>query len=191
MKPVGINVNAELLSIRFYLQQGVCEGNPDVDAIFRLINKKINIQFKKNLNINVKKSLVTLNSQNTIWFRKIFPLLYLPVTCTMRCTDIWRGLIAQRILQNDNKDIMFFGTTMKQFRNDHNLLNDFEQEIPMYLNDKKINEIISNLKLKKGEKNYLYNLKTCYDSLINQGIISKKEIFFLNAWISDCQKIIK
>ena len=65
----------------FYLQQGVCEGNPDVDAIFRLINKRININFKKNLNINVKKSLVTLNSQNTIWFRKIFPLLYLPVTC--------------------------------------------------------------------------------------------------------------
>ena len=175
----------------FYLQQGVCEGNPDVDAIFRLINKKININFKKNLNINVKKSLVTLNSQNTIWFRKIFPLLYLPVTCTMRCTDIWRGLITQRILQNDNKDIMFFGTTMKQFRNDHNLLNDFEQEIPMYLNDKKIDEIISDLKLKKGEKNYLYNLKTCYNSLINHGIISKKEIFYLNAWISDCQKIIK
>ena len=114
-----------------------CEGNPDVDAIFRLINKRININFKKNLNINVKKSLVTLNSQNTIWFRKIFPLLYLPVTCTMRCTDIWRGLITQRILQNDSKDIMFFGTTMKQFRNDHNLLNDFEQEIPMYLEDKK------------------------------------------------------
>ena len=43
----------------FYLQQGVCEGNPDVDAIFRLINKKINISFKKNLKINVKKSLVT------------------------------------------------------------------------------------------------------------------------------------
>ena len=31
----------------FFLQQGVCEGNPDVDAIFRLLNKKINIKFKK------------------------------------------------------------------------------------------------------------------------------------------------
>ncbi len=175
----------------FYLQQGVCEGNPDVDAIFRLINKKININFKKNLKINVKKSLVTLNSQNTIWFRKIFPLLYLPVTCTMRCTDIWRGLITQRILQNDDKDIMFFGTTMKQFRNDHNLLNDFEQEIPMYLKDKKINEIISKLKLKKGEKNYLSNLKTCYNALISYGIISKNEKKYLNAWIDDCQKILK
>ena len=174
----------------FYLQQGVCEGNPDVDAIFRLINKKINISFKKNLKINVKKSLVTLNSQNTIWFKKIFPLLYLPVTCTMRCTDIWRGLIAQRILQNDNKDILFFGTTMKQFRNDHNLLNDFEQEIPMYLLDKKINDIILNLKLKKGEKFYLKNLKKCYDALILKKIISYKENIYLNAWIKDCQNLL-
>ena len=31
---------------KFYLQQGVAEGNPDVDAIYRLINQKINIKFK-------------------------------------------------------------------------------------------------------------------------------------------------
>ena len=28
------------------LQQGLAEGNPDVDAIYRLTNKKINIKFK-------------------------------------------------------------------------------------------------------------------------------------------------
>ena len=175
----------------FLLQQGVCEGNPDVDAIFRLLNKKISINFKKKLKINIKKSLVTLNSQNTVWFKKIFPLLYLPVTCTMRCTDIWRGLVAQKILNNDNKDILFFGTTMKQFRNDHNLMNDFEQEVPMYLLDKKINKILFNLKLPKGEMNYLNNLNTCYRELIKNNIISKNEIYFLNAWTNDYKKITK
>ena len=54
-------------------------------------------------------SFSPFNSQNTIWFKAIFPLLYLPVTCNMRCTDIWRGLIALNILQNDNKKILFFG----------------------------------------------------------------------------------
>lgn len=176
---------------KFYLQQGVCEGNPDVDAIFRLINKSINISFKRNLKINVKKSLVTLNSQNTIWFKKIFPLLYLPVTCTMRCTDIWRGLIAQRILQNDNKDILFFGTTMKQYRNDHNLLNDFKQEIPMYIFDKKICEILLKLKLKKGNDNYLNNLNICYEALIRNNIILKNEKKFLSTWTKDCERYIK
>ena len=47
------------------------------------------------------------NSQNTLWFKKIFPLMYLPVTCSMRCTDIWRSLIALRILKNDGKKFYF------------------------------------------------------------------------------------
>ena len=175
----------------FFLQQGVCEGNPDVDAIFRLVNKKININFKRKLKLNLHKSLVTLNSQNTIWFKQIFPLLYLPVTCTMRCTDIWRGLIAQRILHNDNKNILFFGTTMKQFRNDHNLMNDFKQEIPMYMFDKKIYEILLKLKLKKGKNNYLDNLNICYQALIQNKILLKSEKKFLNAWIKDCKIYIK
>ena len=43
--------------------------------------------------------------------------MYLPVTCTMRCTDIWRSLIALKILNNEGKKILFFGTTMFQKRN--------------------------------------------------------------------------
>ena len=35
-----------LKMINFFYNK-VCEGNPDVDAIFRLINMKINIKFKK------------------------------------------------------------------------------------------------------------------------------------------------
>ena len=175
----------------FILQQGVCEGNPDVDAIFRLINTKINIKFKNNLKINVNRALITLNSQNTIWFKEAFPIMYLPVTCTMRCTDIWRGLIAQRILQNDNKRILFFGTTMKQYRNDHNLMNDFKDEVPMYLLDSKINEILQKIKLLKGTKNYLQNLNICYDVLIKNKIFNKDEKYFLRAWTNDIKKIIK
>ena len=110
---------------------------------------RINIKFKKNFEVNTNKSFVTLNSQNTVWFPEAFPLMYLPVTCTMRCTDIWRGLIAQRILQNDNRKILFFGTTMRQDRNDHNLISDFRQEIPMYLMDKEIQNHLLKLKLKK------------------------------------------
>ena len=175
----------------FILQQGVCEGNPDVDAVFRLINKKINIKFKRNLQININKSFVSLNSQNTIWFKETFPILYLPVTCTMRCTDIWRGLVAQRILQNDNQNILFFGTTMRQDRNDHNLMNDFKQEVPMYLLNTQINEILLKLKLPKGNHNYLNNLNICYDALMKNRIISKEEFFFLNAWTKDIENIIK
>jgi len=57
-------------------------------------------------------------------------------------------------------------------------MNDFEQEVPMYLLDKKINKILFNLKLPKGEINYLNNLNACYRELIKNNIISKNETFF-------------
>ncbi len=170
----------------FYLQQGVCEGNPDVDAIYRLLNKKINIPFRS-FKVSLGNALSTFNSQNTIWFKPIFPLLYLPVTCSMRCTDIWRSLVALKILQFNNNEILFFGTTMFQERNIHNLNNDFKEEVPMYLNNKNIFNSLSNLKLIKGD--YLSNLLICYKRLIKNGYISKKELIYLKSWISDIKNL--
>lgn len=173
----------------FFLQQGVCEGNPDVDAIYRLLNKNIDIKFKNNFKVNLSNSYSPFNSQNTIWFKKIFPLLYLPVTCTMRSTDIVRSLVCLKILKNDDKDILFYGTTMYQKRNYHNLDHDFKDEIYIYLNSKKILDVLTNLKLKKGENNYLENLMICYKSMIKKGFFDKLEIKYLNAWIYDVQKL--
>ena len=175
-----INKNKILLKKKilknFYLQQGVCEKNPDVDAIYRIFNKNINVSFKKNYKVSLGRSLSTFNSQNTIWFKEIFPLLYLPVTCPMRCTDIWRSLIALAILRNDNKKILFFGTSMHQERNYHNLINDFEEEVPMYLNNKNIYNLLSKIRFKKGIRNYMKNLQLAYKFLIKNNFISKLEI---------------
>ena len=181
----------KVLLEKFYLQQGVCENNPDVDAIYRLANKTININFKKNIKFNLGNSINTFNSQNTIWFKKIFPLLYLPVTCPMRCTDIWRSLIALKILYNDSVKILYFGTTMTQRRNEHNLMKDFRDEIIMYLHNDEIYQYLDKMKLKKGEEHYLENLIKCYKMLISKKIINKKELFFLNAWVKDIKSILR
>ncbi len=190
-----INKNKILLKKKilknFYLQQGVCEKNPDVDAIYRIFNKNINVSFKKNYKVSLGRSLSTFNSQNTIWFKEIFPLLYLPVTCPMRCTDIWRSLIALAILRNDNKKILFFGTSMHQERNYHNLINDFEEEVPMYLNNKNIYNLLSKIRFKKGIRNYMKNLQLAYKFLIKNNFISKLEIKYLDLWIKDYKSILK
>ena len=175
----------------FYLQQGVCDGNPDVDAIYRIINKEINIKFKDNYCFSLGKAFSPINSQNTIWFKKLFPLMYLPVTCSMRTTDIWRGIIALNIILNDNLSTLFFGTTMKQFRNIHNLTDDLEQEMPLYKDVFDGFKKLQNLNLKKGSKNYIYNLLKSYNALIEMSIFDKKELFFLNAWIKDIRSILK
>ena len=153
------------------------------------LQKKINVKFK-NLKINLNNSLSTFNSQNTTWFRDIFPLMYLPVTCPMRCTDIWRSLVVLRIMKLNKLKILFFGTDIYQKRNSHNLLDDMEQELKLYLYDKKIYETLDKLKLKKGKKFFLQNLKICYTALIKKKFLNKSEIKYLDAWIFDCKNIL-
>ena len=175
----------------FFLKQGVCEGNPDLDAIYRIMNKKINIKFKDNYKFSLGKGFCPINSQNTIWSKKIFPLMYLPVTCTMRSTDIWRGIIALNIMQNDNLTALLFGTTMFQNRNVHDLLIDLKDEMPLYKNVNSAYNILKKLKLKKGKKNYLNNLLKSYQALVKNKIFEQKEIFYIKLWIKDLKKITR
>lgn len=183
-------INLKKIKSNFYLQQGVCEGNPDVDAVYRLINSKINIKFKSHLKYSLGKGISPLNSQNTIWHKNIFPLLYLPVTCSMRATDIWRGLVARHILSLNGLKILFFGTTMFQKRNFHNLHKDFEEEMPVYLNNKKIVDILKDINMKKGTKYFSENLIKSYSSLIKNRIISRDEMTYLSYWMKDLNKCL-
>jgi len=172
---------------KILINHSLCNGNPDVDAIFRLMNKsKDNIKFLPNKKYFIsKKSICPFNSQSTIWYKDAFPLLYLPTYCSIRSTDIWRGLIAQIILKNDNQNILFSSPIVFQKRNKHDLLLDFKNEIPVYLNNKIIIDILKKIKLKKGKDKYLTNLKLCYLELIKNKIFPKKELKILNVWIKD------
>ena len=183
------NFKTKKIEKEFFLKQGICEGNPDVDAIYRLTNNYINIKFKNNYKFSLGDAFTPINSQNTIWSKKIFPLMYLPVTCTMRATDIWRGMIALNIMQNDNQTALLFGTTMLQKRNIHDLSNDLREELPLYKNLSIAYKILKNLKLKKGTQNYSQNLFKSYEILIKNNIFNKKEIFFLKSWIKDLKNL--
>lgn len=72
----------------------------------------------------------------------------------MRCTDIWRSIIVLKLMSINNFEISFGGPTVIQYRNEHNLLKDFVDEIPMLKNDKIIFNTINNLKLKKRRKKF-------------------------------------
>jgi hypothetical protein len=177
---------------KFYIQQGICNGDPDVDAIFRILNVKKKFTFKKNLMFCIKpKTYVPINSQNTIWHSKAFSLLYLPSFCSMRATDIWRGLISKIILSNDKKNILFKSSDVIQKRNKHNLIKDLSDEMELYEN---LNfALISLLKLNllKGEVNYTKNLITIYEKLVSLKIFPKKEIILVKLWIRDFNRLAK
>lgn len=171
------------------IQQRMCDGNPDVDAIYRLTNKFRNHIFANdNYAIN-NNSNCPFNSQNTVWHEIAFPLMYLPSFCTMRATDIWRGFVAIRIIKNYNWNLTFLKSTVVQKRNIHNLMDDFVQEIPVYKNTNKFCKVLDKLKLSKKHEDILINIKKCYEQLVNEKVLDKRELPLLNKWLIDVQKI--
>ena len=177
---------------KFYIQQGICNGDPDVDAIFRILNNKKNFTFKKNLMFSINpKTYIPINSQNTIWYSKAFPLLYLPSFCSMRATDIWRGLIAKVILANDKKKILFQSSNVIQKRNNHNLIKDLSEEMELYKNLNLALQSLLKLNLLKGEKNYAINLVKVYQKLVLMKLFPKKEIDLVKLWVRDFNKVLK
>jgi hypothetical protein len=186
----------ELHSLPFHeftapVQQGLADDNPDVDAVFRLVNV-LPLKFKKNPSVALgKKTWCPFNSQNTRWYKMAFPLMYLPTYCSFRMTDIWRSFIAQRIFAENNWKVLFHKATVYQKRNEHNLLKDFSEEIPGYINNSSIISELEKLNLKEGEKFLCDNLLKCYDALIRLKLVEEKEIDLLYSWISDAKVILK
>ncbi len=172
------------------IQQGLADENPDVDAIYRLIG---DLPF----NFSPRKLPVVLNtgvwcpfnSQNTTWFSEAFPLLYLPSYCSFRMTDIWRSFVAQRLLWTIDSQLSFHSPNVYQDRNDHDLMLDFNDEIPGYLNNQKIKDLLEGAKLKDGKENLYDNLLICYNEFVRVGLVLEDELRLLNAWIEDLKII--
>lgn len=171
------------------IQQGLADIAPDVDAIWRLLFNK-NVDFQYNEVISIEKNYwCPFNSQNTWWFRPAFILMYLPSFCSFRMTDIWRSFIAQRCLWEIDAELLFFGADVNQERNLHDLMKDFTDEVPGYLFNDKISNLLTNLDLKKGVENMADNLIRCYAELIDNSIFDEKEMELVNAWVCDFNNI--
>jgi hypothetical protein len=168
------------------IQQGLADGEPDVDAIWRLVVNKFN-GFKVDRSIYLQQNAwCPFNSQSTWWFPKAYPLMYLPIYSTFRMTDIWRSLVAQRCLWELGEGVTFHSPSeVFQDRNEHDLLKDFEDEIPGYLNNNKIVEALEATALMPWEDSILENLFRCYNTLVKKGFLPLKELTSLDKWIED------
>ncbi len=175
------------------IQQFLVNRDPDVDAIFRLTNKSIT-RFRNGIIIMLNNnSFSPFNSQNTVWNSPAFPLMYLPTKINWRITDILRSIIAQICIRQFNSPsyISFHSPSAYQVRNPHNLLIDFNDEIPVYLQIKEILELLKSLSLTRGNKFILKNITACYKALTIQGFVPKSELLSVEAWCKDCSEILK
>jgi hypothetical protein len=171
------------------IQQGLANNNPDVDAIYRLV-LPLPVMFKSDRRIALGKfSWCPFNSQNTAWWPDSYPLLYLPSYCSFRMTDIWRSFIAQRICWVNEWSILFHSPTVWQNRNVHNLMQDFKDEIPGYVNNALICEELEDLQLKPGVEKIEANLRICYKKLVELSVVEPEELDLLDLWLYDLNQI--
>jgi hypothetical protein len=172
------------------IQQYLVDGDPDVDAIYRLTTKA-KIKFLPNTIVISQGTFCPFNSQNTIWWPDAFALLYLPCTVSFRMTDIWRSFIAQICLYKAGKQIAFGRATMFQERNQHSLIRDFTDEITGYLNNARIMELLSDTMLSDDPSQIGPNMRICYEQLVEAQIVPQDELHFVDLWLKDIEKFNK
>jgi len=170
-----------------HIFQGLADQNPDVDALYRL-TCELPVDFEQRAPLMLAPGVwCPFNSQNTIFKKSAFPLLYLPSYCSFRMTDIWRSFVAQRCLWELGESVVFHNSTVYQERNEHDLLKDFADEVPGYLQNERIAGLLEKCSLDAGD---MYsNLIICYETLIKHDIVGAQEYELVTQWCAELQRL--
>jgi len=173
-------------TVRVGIWQGLVDGEPDVDAVYRLTSNAP-CRFEAGVPVVLGRgTLCPFNSQNTAFARELFPLMYLPAHVTFRFTDILRGYVAQPIIWRCGYHLGFTAATVVQRRNPHDAMDDFASEIPFYLHAEKIVETVE--AAISARATITDNLVLAYEGLVRKGIVPRREMAVLQAWIADVQR---
>jgi hypothetical protein len=172
-------------SVRSPIQQGLSNGSPDVDAVWRLVlDRKFEFSNARSVVLEAG-NWCPFNTQSTWWWPIAYPLLYLPSYCPFRMCDIWKSFIAQRCLWELNYGVAFHAPEVFQDRNQHDTLRDFADEVPGYTRNREIGDILSGAQLSARETEISNNLRACYLALVKAGIFPSAELELLEAWLQD------
>lgn len=164
-----------------FIVQCLANGDPDVDAIHRLVFGASDITFGDGNYLLAEKVLSPFNSQNTFWLnRAAFAFLYLPATVPFRCCDILRGYVAQYGIWARGGQLAFTGPSVHQQRNPHDYLADFASEMPLYLDFAQIIAALEAADLEGGDD----DLRAMYLQLHRAGVVDAFELQLVDAWLT-------
>jgi hypothetical protein len=167
--------------------QGLADEDPDVDAIYRLTSDAPCCFDNRNPIVLGERTITPFNSQNTMFRKELFSLLYLPAFVTFRFTDILRSLVNQPIMWLYGYSLGFTNDTVVQKRNPHDYFDDFLSEIPMYQHGEKVVELVQ--ASISAKETIATNLRLAYASLRRNGIVPDKELKTLECWLKDIKDL--
>jgi hypothetical protein len=180
---------APQLAVESPVQQGLVNGSPDVDAVWRLILDR-EFTFARRPSVWLPPhTWCPFNSQSTWWWPQAYPLMYLPSYCSFRMTDIWRSFVAQRCLWEMGFGLVFHAAEVLQDRNVHNLTHDFHDEIPGYEGNERLVQTLERTRLETGADAAGDNLARCYRALVAEQFLPRDEITLVDAWLRDVKSL--
>jgi len=172
------------------IQEGLHDGDPDADAIWRLALYADDLRFARRPSVRVPAHCwAPFNSQSTWWWPEAYPLLYIPVHCPARMPDIWRGYVASRCLWAAGREVVFHGPEVHQRRNPHDLMRDFEDEVDGYLGVERLTAALDSLDLPSGADAIADNMYRCYERLIELELVGERERALLQSWLADVAEV--
>ena len=174
---------------RALVQQGVVNGDPDVDAIFRLTRKNSRDDLKvyfdpKAKPIMLPKGIMApYNSQNTLHLYDSFWGLVLPQTVAFRVCDIWRGYWAQRLVWEVGGYLTFFPPNAFTVRNAHSYLDDFIDERELYHLSSKLTRFL--VQWKPSKTHFFDIILELSIAMAREGFWKKEDITLVKFWLID------
>ena len=169
------------------IQQGLVNGDPDVDAVYRLtrVKNKLEIEFDGNsppLVLNTKQ-YAPINSQNTFYHYDAFFALVFPLNATFRECDILRGYVSIRLLQEIDGRVAFVPPNAFQVRNAHSYHKDYLEEKRLF---ERIGAFVSDLDEWRCTKESVKEcMMECVQMLVGKKHFKEDELRFYKTWIGD------
>lgn len=169
--------------VRVGVWQALVDGEPDVDAIYRLTSNRYCRFVRRPPVVLPQGTFSPFNSQNTAFRRELLPLMYLPGLVNFRVTDILRSYVAQPVMWAAGYRLGFLSPTVRQQRNAHDLQDDFLSELPLYTEVERILELVRDGI--RGDASISDNLFSVYQNLVAGAIVKEAELDLLSAWLDD------
>ena len=174
--------------VRLGVWQGLVDGEPDVDAIWRLTSAQVHAFVPRTPVVLGRQSICPVNSQNTAFTRAVFATMYLPATVTFRFSDILRGLVAQPILWRFGFRVGFTSPSAVQDRNPHDAFSDFVSEIPMYRHARTVPGLVHDAI--SAATTIPEAMALAYRDLARAHIVEAHEVELLEAWLADLDQAL-
>jgi len=182
----GETIQTEMSDVDILVWQGLADGDPDVDAIYRLV-VNADAEFRHRDPVGLAPGVVApMNSQNTVWHPDAYPYLYLPFDVSFRFTDILRGYVAQYGLHAMGSTVAFTSPTVDQDRNEHDLLKDLADEVPVYTELPRILDTLASADLTGDPMN---DLEVMYADMERIGAVTAAERTGVAAWLQDIESM--